>query len=400
MFTEKELENYADVLLWGLKTARTKRFKKGDIIFINFESPAIKLAEIVYAKVLEWGMNPVSNMMHTPKMQRNFYNLSNNKQLKFIAPWAKLRDKSANGDIYIHAPTSLTHLKDVDNKKMAKRALAVKPLHEIIDKKGEKGEHGWTLCSYPTEKLAEHAGFSLEEYTNEIRKGCYLDKDDPVAEWKKTYKDAQKVKKWLNGLKNIKYLHIESENMDLQITPGKERKWVGISGHNIPSFEIFLSPDWRGTEGKYYANQKSYKAGNEVKNVEIQFSKGRAVEITAEKGEKFTINHLNTDKGASQVGEFSLTDKRFSKINRYMAEILYDENYGGEYGNCHIALGDSYTETYDGNPSKLTPQMKKKLGFNDSAIHWDLINSENKKVTAHFESGKELVIYENGIFKY
>ena len=104
------------------------------------------------------------------------------------------------------------------------------------------------------------------------------------------------------------------------------------------------------------------------------------------------------DKGACRVGEFSLTDKRFSRINRFMANTLYDENYGGRYGNCHLAVGDSYSDTYDGNPAELTKETKRKLGFNDSALHWDLVNTEKKTVTAYLKNGKRVLIYENGMF--
>ena len=53
MFTEKQLDRYADTLLWGLKTARTKIFKKNDIVLIRYDMPAVRLAEIVYAKLMD-----------------------------------------------------------------------------------------------------------------------------------------------------------------------------------------------------------------------------------------------------------------------------------------------------------------------------------------------------------
>jgi aminopeptidase len=105
------------------------------------------------------------------------------------------------------------------------------------------------------------------------------------------------------------------------------------------------------------------------------------------------------DPGAKRVGEFSLTDKRFSKIDKFMANTLYDENYGGRYGNCHLALGSSYSNTYVGDASRLTKEKKKSLGFNDSALHWDLVNTEEKSVTAYLRSGGKVVIYEKGMFK-
>ena len=83
-----------------------------------------------------------------------------------------------------------------------------------------------------------------------------------------------------------------------------------------------------------------------------------------------------------------------------MANTLYDENFGGRYGNCHLAVGMSYSDTYAGDPSKLSKGLKERLGFNDSAIHWDLINTEDKTVTAKLQSGREKIIYENGMFKH
>jgi len=81
-----------------------------------------------------------------------------------------------------------------------------------------------------------------------------------------------------------------------------------------------------------------------------------------------------------------------------MANTLYDENYGGKFGNCHVALGSSYSDAYSGDKTGLTTQLKTRLGFNDSALHWDLVNTEKKMVTAHLKNGKTRVIYENGLF--
>jgi aminopeptidase len=83
-----------------------------------------------------------------------------------------------------------------------------------------------------------------------------------------------------------------------------------------------------------------------------------------------------------------------------MADTLFDENFGGKHGNCHIALGASYTDTYAGNPAAMNGALKRQMGFNDSALHWDLVNTEKKTVTAHLSAGERIVIYENGRFRY
>ncbi|MBC8417802.1 MAG: aminopeptidase [Desulfobacteraceae bacterium] len=399
MLSKKQLDKYADVLLWGLKTARNGRFKRGDVVLVQFDLPAVHLAEILQGKLLDMGMNPVMRSGLSPVMEHNFYKKANNRQLVFRGSWQDDLYENINGRIYLHSPASLTHLSDIDPKRIGKVAVAMKPLRDIMRKREEQGDLGWTLCMMPTEELAKKAGLSLKRYTNQIVKACYLNKPDPVGAWKDVYKDAMAIKGWMNSMK-VEYYHIESERIDLRITPGDTRKWVGISGHNIPSFELFISPDWRGTEGTYFANQPSFRSGNLVEGVRLTFKRGLVSKATAKKGDAFTNKQLSMDKGARRIGEFSLTDKRFSKINRFMASTLYDENYGGRYGNCHLAVGSSYTDTYDGDPATLTKEMKAKLGFNDSALHWDLVNTEKKTVTAHLRSGEQVVVYENGMFRY
>ncbi len=399
MLSKNHLDKYSDVLLWGLETARKKKFKRNEIVLLRFDLAATGLAAMVQAKLLDMGLNPVLRPGLTPDMERNFYGKANRKQLEFVAPGEKELFENLNGNIFLHAPESLTHLSDIDSKTIGVAAVARKPLRDMMQKREDEGKLGWTLCTLPTEELAKKAKLSIRQYSNQIIRACFLDKADPVRAWKDVYKDAMSIKNWLNDMK-VKYYHVESEDIDLKVRPGKLRKWIGISGHNIPSFELFLSPDWRGTEGIYFADQPSFRSGNYVEGVRLVFQKGTAVGIDALKGRDFVIRQLSMDRGASRVGEFSLTDKRFSKINKFMANTLYDENYGGGFGNCHLAVGASYSDTYDGNPAELDKNMKRRLGFNDSALHWDLVNTQNKVVTAYMNSGEKKVIYEAGIFKY
>ncbi len=399
MFTKRQMNNYADVLMWGMKTARKEKFKKNDIVMVQFDRAGIELAEILQGRLLDSGMNPVMRLGATTLMEHNFYKKANNRQLVFKGPWEEAFFESLNGSISLRAPESLTHLSDIDPKMIGKALVARKPLRDILWKREDKGLFGWTICSLQTEGQANKAGLSLRQYTNQIIKACYLDKADPVKEWRSIHRNAMAIKKWMNSMA-VKYYQVESESMDLRIMPGERRKWLGVSGHNIPSYEIFISPDWRGTEGVYYADQPSFRSGNYAKGVRLTFERGSAVKVEARKGQEFAVKQLAMDRGACRVGEFSLTDKRFSRINRFMANTLYDENFGGPCGNCHLAVGMSYADTYDGDPTELTKKMKKELGFNDSALHWDLVNTEKKTVTAHLKTGKSVVVYEDGMFGY
>ncbi|MGC8728533.1 MAG: aminopeptidase [Elusimicrobiales bacterium] len=398
MMNEKTIEKYADVLIWGLKTAN-KKLKKYDTVLIRCDLPGLSLGEKVYSKLIEQGYNVSFRTMPTPNMEKAFYEKSDEKQRKFIPFGEKEFYENLNGNIYIHAPASLTHLKGVDTKKQADVAVSRKFLRDIMQKRESKGLFGWTLCTFPTEELARQARLSLKDYTDQIIKACFLDEKDPVKKWADAFKNIAEIRKWLDSL-NIKEVYVNSQNTDLTVVIGEKRRFLGGSGHNIPSFEIFTSPDYRFTKGVYFANLPTYRGGNYIEKIKLEFKDGKAVKISAEKGQDYLVKTMNTDEGAKMLGEFSLTDVRFSRITKFMADILFDENYGGKFGNCHIAIGSAYTDTFKGDSSKLSKEDQKRLGFNDSAVHWDLINTEDKTVKAKIKDGKIITLYEKGMFKY
>ena len=399
MLNETDLERYAEVLLWGLHTARRGRFRKGNVILVQYDQAALRLAEILYDRIIAAGMNPLQRMGLTAGMERSFFGKSGVRQLVFQPPGEKELCGNLHGRIYLHAPDSLTHLREIDPARIGKALVARKPLRDILERREREGFYGWTLCTLPTAELARQARTTHELYSEQIIRACYLDRENPAGKWEEIRRDAHTLKRWLESL-DASFFHIESARCDLRITPGMQRKWAGISGHNIPSFELFVSPDWRGSEGTYYANLPSYRSGNYIEGVRLTFERGNAVRIHAETGEAFTVQQLGMDRGAKRIGEFALTDRRFSRIDRFMADTLFDENFGGEHGSCHIAVGASYADTFAGDPAALNGALKKRLGFNESSLHWDMVNTEDKTVTAHLTTGERVVIYENGRFRH
>ncbi len=73
MFTSRQLESYADVLLWGMQKARTKSFKKGDIVLVRFNQRASKLAELVQIRLIDRGLQTMLRMLATDQMEYNFF---------------------------------------------------------------------------------------------------------------------------------------------------------------------------------------------------------------------------------------------------------------------------------------------------------------------------------------
>ncbi len=400
MFTNIQLQKYADVLIWALQAARRNgTFKKYDSVLLRTDMAAAPLAKAVYSKLLAQRYNVLLRWNAPEDFTTAFYQLADNKQLAYLPKGELEIQGNINGLIALHAPQDLTHLKKIDPAKLAKSAVARKPVREILDVREQKGLFSWTLCNYPTAELAKRAGLSVKEYAGQVARACFLNEKDPVKKWQEVTRQINEIGKWLSALP-IKTLRVETKNMDFEVLLGEKRRFIAGGGCNIPSFEIFTSPDWRGTRGVYFADLSSYRSGNYVKGVRLEFKDGRVVKADAQQGADFVRKMLAMDKGAAQIGEFSLTDRRFSKINKFMADILFDENFGGTYGNCHVAVGASYADTFSGPQSKLDKKLKEKLGFNDSSLHWDLINTENKTVTATLKNGSKKIIYQNGQFAY
>ncbi len=397
-FTKTQLSRYADVMVWAMENARRGgKFKKYDTVLVRYDLAAAPLAWAVYERLLQKRYHAVVRANAPEEFTRSFYTLADDKQLAYIAAGEKEFQQSINGLISLRAPADLTALKNVNPSRIARAAVGRKSLREILDRTEQEGLFSWTLCNYPTQEMAAQAGVSLKEYAAQVAKACFLNDKDPVKKWRQAMAQIADIGAWLNGLK-IKKLCLKSMHADLEITLGEQRKFISGGGNNIPSFEIFTSPDWRGTRGVYYADLPSYRSGNYVSGVRLQFQNGRVVKAAADQGQNFLRKMLAMDRGAAQVGEFSLTDRRFSKIDKFMADTLFDENFGGRHGNCHLAVGASYADTFAADVRKLDKKMKARLGFNESSLHWDLINTEEKAVYAILESGKKMLLYEKGRF--
>jgi aminopeptidase len=195
----------------------------------------------------------------------------------------------------------------------------------------------------------------------------------------------------------MEYLTVKGPDIDLKIKLGPERLWKGGSGRNIPSFEFFTSPDWRGVEGTVRFNEPVYRYGKVMRDIRLVIKKGIVVEAEAKEGNELLQEMLKTPN-ANKIGEYSLTDKRMSRITHTMAETLFDENIGGPFGNTHLAVGMAYQDCYRGDCAKLTKRDWVQLGYNDSAEHTDMVSTTDRVVTAHLSDGSQKVIYAHGEF--
>lgn len=396
------LRRYADVLV-NFALNHGKGIKKGDVVNINGPESSKPLFLAVRTAVLKAGGHVIQHYLPDDDDRYNFsasfFEHAKAHQLDFFPQhyFRGLVDQMDHA-LFILGNTDPHALKEVHPKKIMRRNQAMKPYQDWRRHKEHRGKFSWTIALYGTSAMAREADLSPRAYWREIEKACFLNDKNPITTWRRVYRSIHVYNRKLDVLSPfIEKLHIEGIDANLWVRLGKKRKWLSGRGANVPSFEIFTSPDWRGTEGWARFNQPLYRYGNRITGIELWFKKGRVVKAKAKTGE-YLLKEMIRTPGADRVGEFSLTDKRFSRITKFMAETLFDENIGGPQGNTHIALGSSYADTYAGKVSSLTEEQKKGLGFNDSSVHTDIISTTKRRVTAHLTSGKTKVIYENGEF--
>ena len=389
------LKKYADVLIKFALNGGAG-IKSGDVVYLVTQKPGLPLAKVVYKTILDMGGHPIVSTIDDEFKLIQVQNATQRQLTFFPSKYYRGLADTIDHWVRIVAEEDPMYLKSADPAKVLLSNRSSRKFREWLDAKEDKGQFTWTLCLYATENMAREAGLTLREYWNQIAKACFLDEVNPVLKWRRVFREMQGVLDRLNALP-IDRLHITARETDLWVTLGEKRKWLGGSGRNIPSFEIFTSPDWRGTEGKIFFDLPLYRYGNVIRDIRLEFRKGRVVRATAGRNERM-LKELIKQKNADKIGEFSLTDVRFSKITKFMAETLFDENFGGRYGNTHLAVGKSYHDTYAGDTSKMTEAQFAKLGFNHASEHTDIIATSDRTVTAVLKDGSEMVIYRKGKF--
>ncbi len=393
--SKEVLDKYADLLI-NFALGDCKGIKKGDVVFLQVPENAKPLLISLRNSVLKAGGHPLISYLLDDTAEE-FYKLASDEQISFF-PEKSLKGRVDQADhfLMIIADTNPKELENINPKKIMMRQRAFKPYMDWRHEKENAGKLTWTLAAYATEGMAKEAGLTLEEYWKEIIKACYLDEENPIEKWKEIIGEVERVKDKLNSLK-IEEVHVKAPGTDLIVGLGKDRGWLGGSGSNIPSFEIFISPDWRKTQGKIQFTEPLYRYGNLIKDVYLEFENGKVVKATASEGED-VLKEMIATENADKIGEFSLTDGRLSRITKFMAETLFDENVGGEQGNMHLALGKAYQDSYPGDISKVTKEQWEEMGYNDSVIHTDIVSTSPREITATLPNGEKVIIYKDGKF--
>lgn len=395
------VKKYAQVMVqYALNNG--KGINKGDTVFLVGQECARDLFIAVAQEIYTAGGNVITNYLPNNTRDSSFarFLLENgsDEQIGFFAKpyWQGIVD-AADHILFIISEPDIHYLEGLPSSKISMMNSARAPYMKMRELKEQAGKLSWSLCLYGTQSMADEAGLTLEEYWEQIIEACYLREDDPVTKWKNVQKEIEDIKDKLDGLQIAK-LHIKGDHVDLHVQIGENRKWLSGGGKNIPSFEIFTSPDWRGTNGSINFNQPLYYSGKRISGVSLTFENGVVVASSSKENED-ALKEMIAQENADKVGEFSLTDKRHSRITKFMATTLFDENMGGTFGNTHIALGNAYKDTYTGDMAEVSDEQWAEMGYNRCPkVHTDIISTSNRTVTATLPDNTEKVIYKEGQF--
>src|SRR4029078_8617998 len=158
---------------------------------------------------------------------RYFMDNANEDQLtRFLKNYSKGLVKDMDHRIAILSDYDVHELDGVDPKKIMLSQKSRKPLIDWLNKKENQGQYTWTLALYGTASMAKEAKLTEKDYWQQIIHANYLDYDDPIAKWRKTSSEVQRVAKNLTKLQ-IKDIHIKGPDVDLRVTIGKNRRWLG-----------------------------------------------------------------------------------------------------------------------------------------------------------------------------
>ena len=256
----------------------------------------------------------------------------------------------------------------------------------------------WTVVPAPTPAWAGMVHPSLEpaeayeRLWEQVMHVCRMDEDDPVDAWRRRSTELQTAAARLTDLR-LDSLRFVGPGTDLTVGLLPTSRWVGggeqtIDGiehmANLPTEEVFTTPDPKRTSGVVRATKPLEMAGSTVRGLEVRFEEGRAVEFRADSGTEALGARTGRDEGGAFLGEVALVDRdgRIAPLDTVFYDSLLDEN-----ASSHIALGSAYETVGEEDLDRI----------NRSEIHVDfMIGGDDVAVTGVTPGGEQVEILTSG----
>ena len=282
-------------------------------------------------------------------------------------------------------------------------SMAAKPAMEPITNFATN----WNIVSYPgrawarqvfPDKGEDDAVASLAEAIFSISR---VDREDPISAWEDHQRTLTERQDWLNE-QSFHSLHYKAPGTDFTLGLADGHEWKGgastsLNGisctPNIPTEEVFTTPHAERAEGTVRASKPLGHMGTLIDGIEVRVEGGRIVEARAEEGEEVFLKLLETDEGASRLGEVALVphSSPISESGLLFYNTLYDEN-----ASCHISLGQCYSKCFKGDIGNDKDAVAA-AGGNSSNIHVDwMIGSAELDIDGISEDGERTPVMRRG----
>ncbi|WP_010097654.1 aminopeptidase [Ornithinibacillus scapharcae] len=398
-------EKYAELAL-----RKGVNLQKGQALMINSTIEGAEFTKIVAKKAYELGAKDVHINWGDDDLTLWKYQYAPDEVLGDYPEWkVKLHDMYAEDGAAVLSirSTNPDLLKDIDPTKVAMANKAAAQAMTNFRKYTMNDKITWSIISIPTgdwaqkifpDKSREDAIASLWEA---IIKIVRVDQEDPIKAWDDHNETLRTAREILNE-KNYKKLIFRAPGTDLEMELPEGHIWKGGSAvsekgitfnPNMPTEEVFSMPHKYGVNGTVSSTKPLNYGGSLIDNFSLTFKDGKVVDFKAETGEDTLKHLLETDEGASRLGEIALVphESPVSQSGLIFYNTLFDEN-----ASCHIALGKAYPTNVEGG-SAMSDEELDKAGVNDSLTHVDfMIGSEKLDIDGVKADGTTEAVFRNG----
>jgi aminopeptidase len=375
----------------------------GQGVVLRADTAHLEIARAVVRSAYAAGASWVETVWTDGPMRRSAVDHATVEALSATHPWSleRIRGWAAEGFAWISLLGEADpHLFDGADPARA----AAFPIEEMQAWRDALLRNGlrWTVVGAPNPGWATqvYGEPDIDRLWQAVAVAMRLDADDPVAEWRKrsaTLADRGAALDKLE-LTEVRYSG-EGTDLTVGLIPGCLWTGGGITDPqgidylpNIPTEEVFTSPDRRRAEGVLRVTKPAVLAGQLVTGLRLTFEGGRITDVSAETGADTVRAQLDADPGARHLGEVALVDKesRIAKAGVVFHNTLFDENAG-----CHVAFGNSFPFTIPGGLA-MTAGQRADLGLNSSSVHTDVvIGGEGITVTGRGPYGSVEIIRDD-----
>jgi aminopeptidase len=375
--------------------------QRGQVLQVNAEYGQEEIARAVAVRAYQRGAKFVDVWYFDPHVKRARIEHADDDTLDYVPPWygqrALARSEDRGALISIAGSVSPGLLDDLDPRRLGRDLLPrIKENFEIINARTSN----WLVMPGPSEGWARQvhpdADEPLERLWEQIVHVCRLNEDDPVAVWEERNTALKRAAERLSE-RRFDAIHFEGPGTDLTIGLLPSSRWIGGSEEtvdgishmaNIPTEEVFTTPDPQRAEGIVRASKPLYTQGRIIEGLTVRFEGGRAVQFEADSGAETLRAVVKRDEGGTRLGELALVDRegRVGPLDTVFYDTLLDENAAS-----HIALGSAYD-------AAAGEEDRERL--NRSEIHVDfMIGAPDVDVTGITQDGERVPVLRDSAWQ-